>query len=350
MERNPTVANVQRVYENLGGRPPEGVLVIAIVPARERKASPSPLDRERSLKKGCSEDPREVHGSVSNMDAEGGSVSTAVEDMLNTSGHTAHNNSLSDPLDKVKDSYASKVMGSKRVRDRVDTTATLNDGDVVILDEDMVVDDHRRKIGLARDSGISRPGGQSESRFELLRTDEVNNDEHTHAEVGVTGKSSSSGSKLVNVPSNDEGEGHAKVVVRNVAYMESNSVKKNKANKKGRKAPTVVPLIDGQDMQVVDHTLDIILGNHSAVKIFEQGEQRQTTSVTTGVHGRNLHRKSVLEPTRRGVRIRKRAYSHIMSKMSHLELVKDISDQITGSCDVDLYFLAKVQVYIVVKL
>ncbi|KAK8976068.1 hypothetical protein V6N11_000336 [Hibiscus sabdariffa] len=250
------------------------------------------------------------------MDAEGGSVSTAVEDMLNTSGHTAHNNSLSDPLDKVKDSYASKVMGSKRVRDRVDTTATLNDGDVVILDEDMVVDDHRRKIGLARDSGISRPGGQSESRFELLRTDEVNNDEHTHAEVGVTGKSSSSGSKLVNVPSNDEGEGHAKVV----------------------------------DMQVVDHTLDIILGNHSAVKIFEQGEQRQTTSVTTGVHGRNLHRKSVLEPTRRGVRIRKRAYSHIMSKMSHLELVKDISDQITGSCDVDLYFLAKVQVYIVVKL
>ncbi|KAK8624477.1 hypothetical protein V6N13_065820 [Hibiscus sabdariffa] len=334
------MASVQREFENPSGRPPEGVPGVDMVLVREHQAFPSPLDGDRALKKGCSEELGKVHGFAFDMDAEGGLVSTVAAVLLHNSDFNVDNSGLGDPTVHGKESYASKVVGSKQNEDNVVAAASFNDAEVVILEENvimdrsgkdnpervngavegepvvpkasvenisaknlfcpwMVVDNRRMKPRLTWNSFNSQIGGQTASRFVFHQDDGGNNEVHDHVEAAV--------------------------MVKNVAYQTSNSAKKTKSAKSGRQNLTVVPIMGGQDVQVSDRASGINLGQHRAIKIVEQGEHGHSGLVTGGVRGRSARGKDVLEPARRGVRIGKRIDSRIISKMFHVDFVKHIS-------------------------
>ncbi|KAL4342583.1 hypothetical protein GQ457_08G036530 [Hibiscus cannabinus] len=136
----------------------------------------------------------------------------------------------------------------------------------------MVVDNRRRRSGMARNP-VSIDNGRS------------------HASL----LASSSGVKASMIQA-VEGEG-------NVSSVVSNPVGKAKSKKSGTQTPAVVPLVDGHAVRVTERM--------------------------SGARGRNGRGKDILELNRHGGRIGKKSGSIVTTKMSPLELVKHLLDDIS---------------------
>ncbi|KAK8548664.1 hypothetical protein V6N13_054557 [Hibiscus sabdariffa] len=365
---NPTVAHEQREFENPGGRPPEEMPAIDKTSVRERQASPSPLDSDRSSKKGRSEVPGVMHDSDSDMDAEGGLLPISGVDLLQKTGPRTADTVLLDPADQGKESYVSKLLGAQKNGGIGGSSKSFTDAEITILDDDvlmdskgssgivsggaadsasldkekpvesisdanlfgpwMVVDNRRRRSDMAQNLVGNGNGGISGSRFEVLHNVDENNDGTIIPEGGIADNLRSPASLLASTSGVAasmiqvvEGEG-------NVSSVVSNPVGKAKNRKSGFQTPAVVPLVDGHAVQVTERTSGSTLGQHRAVRISEQGGHGSSGLGLVGARGWNGRGKDVLELGRRGGRISKKSGSIVTTKMSPLELVKHLSDDI----------------------
>ncbi|KAK8492313.1 hypothetical protein V6N11_066678 [Hibiscus sabdariffa] len=331
---NPTVAHEQREFENPGGRPPEEMPAIDKTSVREHQASPSPLDSDRSSKKGRSEVPRVIHDSDSDMHAEGGFLPISGVDLLQKTGPRTADTVLLDPADQGKESYVSKLLGAQKNGGIGGSSKSFTDAEITILDDDVLMDS-KGSSGI-----VSGRAADSASLDKAKPVESISDDnlfgpwmvvDNRHRRFGMAwnpvsnGNGGISGSSTSGVAASMlqavEGEGNLSSVV-------SNAVGKAKNRKSGFQKPAVVPLVDGHAVQVTERTPGSTLGQHRAVRISEQGGHGSSGLGLVGARGRNERGKDVLELGRRGGRISKKSGSIVTTKMSPLELVKHLSDDI----------------------
>ncbi|KAL4308431.1 hypothetical protein GQ457_01G006790 [Hibiscus cannabinus] len=137
---NPTVAHEQREFDNPGGRPPEEMPAIDQTSVRERQASPSPLDSDRFSKKGHNEVPEIMHGTASDMDAEGELQSVSGDELLQKTGSRTADAVLIDPANPGKESYVIKLLGAQKIGGIGDSSKSFSDAEIIILDDDVLLD------------------------------------------------------------------------------------------------------------------------------------------------------------------------------------------------------------------
>ncbi|KAK8593537.1 hypothetical protein V6N13_042896 [Hibiscus sabdariffa] len=120
---NPTVSSEPILYDNPGGRLPDSVSNVPMVPARERSASPSRLGDGCSLKKGQSNGDCKKVLHVIAMDVD----VTGKKEVVTT-------------VKKLKESYASKVTTSSAHTQGSGWVASIVDEDATILKDDVTMD------------------------------------------------------------------------------------------------------------------------------------------------------------------------------------------------------------------
>ncbi|KAL4339458.1 hypothetical protein GQ457_08G033150 [Hibiscus cannabinus] len=76
-------------------------------------------------------------------------------------------------------------------------------------------------------------------------------------------------------------------IKRNGAYMASTPERSPKTWSASARAPTVVPLMENQVVNVVSHTPQIRGGSHGAIRIYEQGEGSNVRRTVQGKKGKN---------------------------------------------------------------
>ncbi|KAK8576168.1 hypothetical protein V6N13_090645 [Hibiscus sabdariffa] len=251
-----------------------------------------------------------MHDSDSDMDAEGGLLPISGVDLLPKTGPRTADTVLLDPADLGKESYdvyQSSKGSSGIVSGGAADSASLDKAKPVESISDanlfgpwMVVDNRRRRSGMARNPVGNGNGGISGSRFEVLHNVDENNDGTIIPEGGVADNlrlpasllASTSGVAASMIQA-VEGEG-------NVSSVVSNPGGKAKNRKSAFQTPAVVPLVDGHAVQVTERTSGSTPGQHRAVRISEQGGHGSSGLGLVGARGRNGRGKDVLELGRRG--------------------------------------------------
>ncbi|KAK9026780.1 hypothetical protein V6N11_039614 [Hibiscus sabdariffa] len=287
--QNPTVSSEQHAYDHPGGQPPDGSIVIPVASTRERQASPTPLDWDRFVKKGRGDGLDDSHESSTAMDAEGGLEWNIATDTSTIASSNTENIKNSDLPAEVKDTYTSKVRGSQHEGKHVDGVISFPDEEAA--GEKNVVDvaplASAEKIS---DTNLFGPWMMVENRHKKAGIGQQGETCDPVRPALSNGHVDANRLKAVDV-------GSVSQVNKNVAYRESNPRRKSKAGK-GRQTAQVFPLVAGQAVEVIEHVPNV--------------------------------KSEVLETSRRGVKIGKRSELRINSKMSPLELVNHLSNQLAA--------------------